>query len=89
MVDEYGSLAGVVSMEDIFENLLGAEFFEKDDMAVDMRELARRRQRPAPAAPAGPVALPRARARPRPQDGVAKNNLAPVPESVQSWPLLD
>jgi CBS domain containing-hemolysin-like protein len=58
VVDEYGSLAGVVSMEDIFENLLGAEFFEKDDMAVDMRELARRRQRPAPAAPAGLVALP-------------------------------
>jgi len=48
VVDEYGSLAGVVSMEDIFEHLLGAEFFEKDDMAVDMRELARRRQRPTP-----------------------------------------
>jgi len=47
VVDEYGSLAGVVSMEDIFEHLLGAEFFEKDDVAVDMRELARRRQRPA------------------------------------------
>jgi CBS domain containing-hemolysin-like protein len=48
VVDEYGSLAGVVSMEDIFEHLLGAEFFEKDDMAMDMRELARRRQRPTP-----------------------------------------
>ncbi len=46
VVDEYGSLAGVISMEDIFEHLLGAEFFEKDDLAVDMRELARRRQRP-------------------------------------------
>jgi CBS domain containing-hemolysin-like protein len=58
VVDEYGSLAGVVSMEDIFENLLGAEFFEKDDMAVDMRELARHRQRPPTNAPAGPVAVP-------------------------------
>jgi CBS domain containing-hemolysin-like protein len=54
VVDEYGSPAGVVSMEDIFENLLGAEFFEKDDLAVDMRELARRRLRPA----APPSVLP-------------------------------
>jgi len=57
VVDEYGSLAGVVSMEDIFENLLGAEFFEKDDMAVDMRELARHRQRPGSQPPL-PVVLP-------------------------------
>jgi CBS domain containing-hemolysin-like protein len=56
VVDEYGSLAGVVSMEDIFEHLLGAEFFEKDDMAVDMRELARRRQRPAPSVAVPPTA---------------------------------
>ncbi|HVU38206.1 MAG TPA: CNNM domain-containing protein [Opitutales bacterium] len=46
VVDEYGSLAGVVSMEDIFEHLLGAEFFEKDDVAVDMREFARRPRPP-------------------------------------------
>jgi len=58
VVDEYGSLAGVVSMEDIFEHLLGAEFFEKDDVAVDMRELARRRQRPAPAVSVVPSPSP-------------------------------
>jgi len=58
VVDEYGSLAGVVSMEDIFEHLLGAEFFEKDDVAVDMRELARRRQRPAPAVSVVPNPAP-------------------------------
>jgi len=58
VVDEYGSLAGVVSMEDIFEHLLGAEFFEKDDMAVDMRELARRRQRPAGTPAPTPVVVP-------------------------------
>jgi CBS domain containing-hemolysin-like protein len=59
VVDEYGAMAGVVSMEDIFEHLLGAEFFEKDDVAVDMRELARRRQRPGsnPSA-AAPAAAP-------------------------------
>jgi hypothetical protein len=30
-------------MEDVIEHLLGREIFEKDDMAVDMRELARSR----------------------------------------------
>jgi CBS domain containing-hemolysin-like protein len=64
VVDEYGSLAGVVSMEDIFEHLLGAEFFEKDDMAVDMRELARRRQRPGGSQPPLSVVPPPADADP-------------------------
>ena len=41
VVDEFGSLAGVVTMEDIIESILGQEIFEKDDMAIDMRELAR------------------------------------------------
>ncbi len=40
-VDEFGSTAGVVTMEDVMEQILGREIFEKDDMAVDMRELAR------------------------------------------------
>lgn len=44
VVDEFGATAGVVSMEDVIEHLLGREIFEKDDMAVDMRELARARQ---------------------------------------------
>ena len=43
VVDEFGSFVGVVTMEDIFEHLLGREIFEKDDMAVDMRELARQK----------------------------------------------
>lgn len=41
VVDEFGSMAGVITMEDVMEQLLGREIFEKDDVAVDMRELAR------------------------------------------------
>lgn len=43
VVDEYGSTAGVISMEDIVEHLLGDEIYEESDMAVDMRELAKKR----------------------------------------------
>jgi len=43
VVDEFGSIAGVVTMEDVMETILGREIFEKDDVAVDMRELARMR----------------------------------------------
>ena len=42
VVDEFGSTAGVLTMEDIIESILGREIFEKDDVAVDMRELAMR-----------------------------------------------
>jgi CBS domain containing-hemolysin-like protein len=43
-VDEFGATAGVITMEDVMEHLIGGEIFEKDDVAVDMRELARSRQ---------------------------------------------
>jgi CBS domain containing-hemolysin-like protein len=42
-VDEFGSMSGVISMEDVVEHIIGQEIFEVDDPAVDMRELARRR----------------------------------------------
>ena len=44
VVDEFSSLTGVVSLEDIFEHLLGSEIFDNTDIAVDMRELARRKR---------------------------------------------
>jgi CBS domain containing-hemolysin-like protein len=44
VVDEFGTTSGVLTMEDVIEHLLGREIFEKDDVAVDMRELARSRQ---------------------------------------------
>jgi CBS domain containing-hemolysin-like protein len=43
VVDEFGSTTGVVTMEDIMEHILGREIFEKDDIAVDMREFARKK----------------------------------------------
>lgn len=43
-VDEFGTLSGVITMEDVIEHIIGQEIFEHDDPAVDMRELARQRQ---------------------------------------------
>lgn len=45
IVDEFGSTTGVLSMEDVIEHILGQEIYEKDDIAVDMRALARKRAR--------------------------------------------
>jgi CBS domain containing-hemolysin-like protein len=46
-VDEFGAIAGVVTIEDLIEHLIGGEIFEPDDVAVDMRELARAKTRRA------------------------------------------
>jgi CBS domain containing-hemolysin-like protein len=44
-IDEFGATAGVVAIEDLMEHLIGGEIFEKDDVAIDMREYARAKQR--------------------------------------------
>lgn len=41
IIDEYGSLRGVVSMEDIIETMTGVEIVDEDDVAVDMQALAK------------------------------------------------
>jgi CBS domain containing-hemolysin-like protein len=45
VVDEFGSVAGVLALEDIIETIIGQEIFEHDDMAVDMREFAIRKHK--------------------------------------------
>lgn len=43
VVNEYGSLRGIITMEDIFETLIGLEIVDEGDVTADMQDLARKR----------------------------------------------
>lgn len=41
--DEYGSVVGLVTMEDVFETLLGQEIMDESDQVIDMQQYARQK----------------------------------------------
>lgn len=42
VVDEYGSVSGLVTMEDVIETLLGIEIMDESDNVADLQMLARK-----------------------------------------------
>ncbi len=42
VVDEYGTMKGILTLEDVLETMLGLEFVDEGDQTVDMQQLARR-----------------------------------------------
>jgi CBS domain containing-hemolysin-like protein len=51
VVDEYGAVTGVISMEDVLEEIVGREIMDESDKTQDMRELARKLNRKMPPTP--------------------------------------
>ena len=43
VTDDFGSMSGIVTMEDVIETLLGSEIVDETDQTVDMQDMAKKR----------------------------------------------